>query len=347
MKKAPTFVVASVIALSGASCLPSNAACLNARLISSYNDRGRANLVTGSPRSAGYPGGNGLTYLARGAFWSLGNGDPDLGKGNDSGENSGEQAVYLTPRGSYNWLKIGSHAHGGANGFFGGFHHWQYRGTDGCIDLDGTDPSLPDDRQCNVVLVDDDDWEGRGYFVLIAQDTDAAGDYFLNLVTGNRDVPLAPIPPPRIKSARAGNDGARALVVEVPCPAGTSDGIYVDCDPDQNETLISTIRYRLYAAKGTSPPAGERSRDLPGGFMAPSETDKDNPSGWFPIGEPTACGKTAKVVVPCTGKESMYLCAALVFDPDSGSGFSTTNCSANALRVACAATTAPDPPRSR
>jgi hypothetical protein len=329
---------ALVIAGLAASWQPAEASCVGARLVSSINPLGRSDFVTPGAPHTPYPGGGGLTYYARGWFWALGTGNQG-GLGNDSGSNSGEQNYYGQPLGSYNWLKVGPNDQTYESGFFGGSNHWQYPGVDGCIDLTGSDPDLPDVRQCNLVLVDDDDWDGNGYFVLIAQGNDDAGDYFTNRATGNTTVTLAPIPAPRITGSSAPNDQTRNLTVVVDCPVGPAGGLYLNCDADQNNSIATGLRYQLYSVNGlingSAAPDGDRSRDLPGGFLAPA-TGPDNPSGWTPVPSGSAvCGQPVNVSVSCTGQESVYLCSQLIVDPASAGGFPTTNCSANAVRVAC------------
>jgi hypothetical protein len=333
----------ALVAGLAASLQPAEAACGSARAIQSITGTGSAGFFTPGYDSNGYS-----NFAPRGSFWSLGYGNATgaTPPNNDSGSNSGGTNFYVGT-GAGNWLENG---YAGVPSYFDDYYggnHWQIPGTDGCIDFDGSDGDhvgvgAPDQDQCNVILVDDDDNNGVGYFLLAAQSADNLGNYKFNEALGNTNVNLAAIPVPIITASSSVSATVKNVTVVVPCPVGPAQGVYANCQPAQNTQLSSSINYQLYSkttAVGNAP-TGAGSRDLP---PVVSVSDAGNPTGWLlQAGGAGQCGVPVDTTLDCTGNPdvSVWLCASLVVD-----GFETTNCSANAVRVDCGPNLAnPDEP---
>ena len=350
MKKVILIAVGvALVAGLAAGLQPAEAACGLGYVVNSVNSNGATRLFTpGNPfdvgnldRANNYPNAS---------FWSLGYGNTAsaVPPNNDSGTNSGGTSFYAGTGGSSNWFEMGYYGAGSYLGDYYNSAHWQYPGTDGCIDFDGTNGNHSnagafDTAQCNVVLVDDDDDAGTGYFLLASQSPSAGGDYFMNLALtgGAGTVNLSPIPVPQITGSSSVSALVKNLTVVVPCPVGPAQGVYANCLPGDNTLLNNGIGVQLYSTTtGVNlPPGGARSRDLP---SVVAVSDGGNPSGWAPLaGGAGACGAPLAVTVSCVSDSSIWLCASLVADGD----FETGNCSGNAVRVDCGPTLAnPDEP---
>jgi hypothetical protein len=301
----------------------------------------------------------------RGQFWSVGNGNPASGSppNNDSGSNSGEVQYVQGSGGASNWLENGYYGAGAYIADFHGASHWQYPGTDGCVDFDGSvggAVETPDPNQCTAVLIDDDDDNGTGFFVLGAQAPDGNSNYPFNAAFGNLgangSLDLSAIPAPNITGSASQGPLQKLITVTVPCPIGPGGGVYSNCSPAQaeNAALVGTGRtgYRLYKVT-TAPDVllnGVDSRDLPSALPL---DDDGNPSGWVTVdmddggplvaGSSAVCGQPVTFTVTCSGDSWIHLCASLVFDDDPDTGgfdpeFETSNCSADAVPIGCGPT---------
>ncbi len=282
------------------------AACSTPRTFTTLNGADHSYLYT-----PGYPHANGrsLSDKFHAVFWSLGNGDPANGVGNDSGTFGP-----FTPVGSYYaWLYPG--------GTFGTLFYpaliynslgdatWSDPRVDGCIDDDGSDPVLPAPDQCMVVAMTDY-VDGRGYFGLIAQPPDANGNYLLNEAAGNGPIVLGPIPKPALLATQ----GIPQAVLATVQPFLSQDSIYRNpaCPGD----LV--VGYKIYI-----------EQVLPG--LPP------DPGGWEladggagPGGEPIPIDESVVVTAHCLFFNT-YLATSLVFD----SGFETPVLSESATTISC------------
>ncbi len=245
-----------------------------------------------------------------GVFWSFGGGDPSVSIGNDMGTfgpfaptgSSGQYAAwiytgYSGPAGLYPALIYNP----------GGYNHWADPRIDGCIDLDGSDGLQLDPQQCMVVLLTDQA-NGSGYFALIGESVQPSGNYFLNRAADNGPIVLSAIPPPTIVGFVAGD-----VEIDIDFPAGPTDGLYLGCEPSQNDSLPVGFRiYRQCVSSGN-----------------PAPLDRSIGSGWTgPVAEGTA-GST--VVVPLGCPEDAYIAASLYFE----SGFETPVVSENTVACGC------------
>jgi hypothetical protein len=344
-------LVLSALTVIGVACTEAGAACVAARLLASRSITGESYLFT--------PGGPfGTDGLAlndpRGQFWSAGYGNPSgpAPPNNDCGRNAGETSfyneAYCAAGGSCSWLENGYEGYGAFIEDFYGTSHWNTPGTDGCIDFDGSDGNhidsgLPDPDQCTVVLIDDDDDRGVGYFLFAAQGPDGFGtaNYYFNEAFADQDVSLVRIPVPVITQAYSITQYEERLTVVTPCPTGVRDGLFLACDPETNERLSANIGTRLYMAR-TAPqvvPSGMDSRDLPTSLPL---DDDGNPWGWVEVPNGSArCGEPATITItfdPFHLDDWISLCASLRFDDDPGTGpfdpeWETTSCSANSIPI--------------
>ena len=157
-----------------------------------------------------------IDFDFNGVFWSLTGGDPAVNAGNDNGA--------LAPYGY--WMYYGGTTGGSYYPFYMS-GSWSQGGVDGCIDLDGSDPALPDDDQCMAVLLEDADGAGNSFFALLTQPRDGSSNYRFG---GGADVVLQPIPKPRIKTSNRVSNSQVDLTVELDSPlAGPADGLYLNC----------------------------------------------------------------------------------------------------------------------
>ncbi len=192
----------------------------------------------------------------------------------------------------------------------GGFATWADGRVDGCIDLDGSSAGLDGD-QCMVVLLSDQ-VNGVGHFALLAQSPTPQGSYLLNQAAGNGPTVLAPIPAPIIQSFDNGN-----AEIFVPAPTGFFEGLYLNCLPGQNASLVNSFRVYTQCLLPGSPPPTDAS-------IAPDWTG--------PIAE-SDLGTTVVFPLACSG--DAYIAVSLVFD----SGFETPVVSAsNLLSCTCTGT---------
>jgi hypothetical protein len=355
-------VGAALVAGLAASLQPTEAACGSPRTILSVTQTGGTYLYTpgGPHQGAAFP--DAALNDPRGQFWSVGNGNPVSGAppNNDSGSRSGETNFYPGP-GSSNWLENGYDGFGAYIADFYGGSHWNYPGTDGCVDFDGTvTTETPDPNQCTAVLIDDDDDNGGGFFIFAAQAPNATANYNFNEAFGdvgsNGSADLVPIPRPNITGSASLGTNTKQVTVTVPCPIGPAGGVYSACSPAQpeNAALVGPGRtgYRLYQV--TTPPNvllnGVDSRDLPSTLP---EDDDGNPSNWaafdmdgagpLTVGSSAVCGQPVTFTVTCTADAWIHLCASLVFDDDPDTGafdpeWETSNCSADAVPIGCGPT---------
>jgi hypothetical protein len=275
------------------------------------------------------PYGSITSYYVEGWFWSLGTGDPAVGPGNDSGANGGGYPAH------YYWIQQPFSYPDYPTWIAGVYAHWAMPGADGCIDLDGSNPTGSDDQQCNVVLLDDEDDQGIGYFALLAQNPTSSGAYNMGGPSHTSGpILMQPIPKPALTLV-SHTSSSVGFTVSVPAPA--LPAVWMQCSSAQNTNLQSSARYHIYQKQAVNP--------LP--LIAPAPTDRrlnSPPEGaWSHLAGPFAIGSVNPITVNCpasgaSGSSSIWLCATLEFDPHGGvPGFETQMCSESATRVECGA----------
>ncbi len=315
------FVVSSIL-LGWLSSGVVEATCVAPRIFTSVNGLTEYSYIY----TPGYPHANarGLGGIASisdgfdGIFWSFGGGDPALNAGNDMGAFGPFVPTGIADQ-YYAWLYPG----GDAGSLFYpaliynpmGYSNWADPRVNGCIDDDGDNPFVFDNAQCMIVLFTDQ-LDGAGFFSLLAQRSNGAGDYLFNEAANNDRVLLTAIPRPIIlESTRIGSSIELAVSVDAP---DLAEAVFLNCrDAAQNDAILAgyEIYYQLVPT-GVSPPH-ERSVD-----------------GLVPAVAATAFGNETTFIVDCNEEQDLYLCATLSFE----SGFATQVCSENAEAVQCGPT---------
>jgi hypothetical protein len=247
--------------------------------------------------------GPSLSPSVRGSWWSLGSGNPQPLVGVDNGTQGA--AGY--------WLFYGGTSAGG--NYYAYYIAGSWSGDvaiDGCIDTTGSNPAAPDPDQCMMLMINDTDGAGNGYFALASDNADGIGNYDFS-TTGQ--IVLQPVPKPRvIGSTRVDASQVNLTVGIDPVPAGPGEGIYTTCGS-------GPAQFRLYKS------------NVPRNGPAPDSRDLTDAQTWAFAGEGPVGGSTG-ISVTCSGDEDIYLAASLVFD----SGFELELGSANGTRVQCGPT---------
>jgi hypothetical protein len=312
-RRAALLAAASCIVL-GASVLEARASCPAARVVSSFPSR---IYTPGFPFTGGLPPeGGSVTLNAHGVFWSFGafpgGGNPAVGPGHDSGAASGANAE--------SWFYLGYAGYGGHYyaALGGNDAHWAAPLVNGCIDVDGSHPFLPDLDQCMVVLLTDDDGQGRGYFALLSVPPDTFGDYYLSVPAVNGPITLGRVPEPRIVGAEPSGSTTFDVEVRVSAEADPAHGFYLKC---RAPALVGQARYRVYA------------RTIAAGEPFPTEETGRAPSNWSFVGGPFPLGEPAIVSLGLDAAHDTYLCSTLEFPAGNGNYFETSYCSQNSIRL--------------
>jgi hypothetical protein len=299
-----------------------------------------------SPGAGQYPCGAETSYYINGWFWSFGSGNPDVGLGNDNGVLKGEAGS--------NWLWVGYYpgSTGGAQGTFlgGGLGHWAAAGTDGCIDLDGSDPVLADPQQCNVVVLED--FNGpEGAFAVFAKNPDTSANYVYNGGAGppfTDHLDLVTIPKPHFVGSNDLGNGNVQIDVVVDCGSLTpEDGYYLQCPNTPGFPGDLRGGYRIY---GTTVPSGDKPVCADSRVVAPGGTGVWPCSGskaWVPLTGAVPCGEPVALTVPCSASEDLYLCSTLLFGGNApgAAPWELKYCSTNSSPVECDPNTADPQPK--
>jgi hypothetical protein len=317
-----------------ATMMPAEAACGAARQVTGATPGNTQGIFTPgnpfSPNSDGEttPYGSTTSYYINGWFWSFGGGNPIEGLGNDNGQNKG----YF----GSNWLYVGFVPNPSFMG--GGGAHWQYPGTDGCIDFDGSANPLLDPNQCNVVVLHD--FNGpAGFFAVQAKNPNGSGNYEYNATTGfPQPLTLSPIPKPfYVNSTRVGT----TMNVTVKVQAGPLDpahGFYLQCPNTPNFPGNLLAGYRLYS---TTVPSGAKPVCADSRVTAPGGTGFFGCSGakaWTPVpGGSAADNVPVNFTIPCDAATDVYLCATLLFGGNApgAAPWEMKYCSMNATPLEC------------
>lgn len=307
------FCLVAVAVLALVVVQPAHAACGTSFLIT------QTGYVTGpSGTTYTYDSQPAFSANGRGAFWSLGHGNPFYGLGNDNGA-----------FGAQNWVQ-GIRSGVFANGWY---NYAPIVGTnwaasaliDGCIGLDG-----PNACTC-VLLMDENTLTAEAVFTLGSALRDSAGNY---TIQGNME--MHPVPAPVITGSTRNGTGVD-LRVMVAMPAAGS----VNQDPMCNCLGGSTFDvYALELPRGSPAPS---ARDIGAGWLQISSSST-------PLGTQSAVGV---VTSPCTtnpdgaGDTDLWLAAVINFDPASAGGFPNTYMSANSTMIECGVTLAEPEPIKR
>jgi hypothetical protein len=355
MKRLLTTAAGLVLVMGLAAALaPAQANCLAARGVISTTPNNQTYLYTpGNPFTPNYamyirPGGGTVSYYINGEFWAFGAGNPTVGIGVDSGNFKGQ---FDTVNGQLaNWLIPGYF--GGQKSFFGGpAGHWQTPGSDGCITTTGSSATLPDDQECNIVLLQDEDGAGTmtGFFAVLATDQNTAADFEYTTATGFPPaIMLAPIPKPQITgSARVPPDDVNLTVV-VNATINPANGFYLNCSPSQNGAIADG--YRLYGRRVprlTPKPTQHNTRWLnqalhlrPGPPLPPWQSLTP---AKVPLNQPT------NILANCNGNEDLWIGASLTFGGVAGgaANYETKIVSMNSTKIECGPNLAEPKPLER
>lgn len=299
MKKLAITAVVALLAL--AVVQPAHAACGTPFLVTQTGS------VTGPSGSVYvYDTQPGFSPAGRGVFWSLGNGDPAPGPGNDNGTFGGQNWISgirsgIFPGGWYNYQQTL-------------FTSWAANATiDGCIGLDG-----PNACTC-VLITDENTLTADGVMSLGSALRDGAGNY---TIAGN--LVMDSVPTPVITNSVRNGVGVD-LQVMVPMPAANTTNLHPMCN------CLAGATFDVYAIEQPRLTA-----------VAPSARDI---SGWTQISSSsTPLGATSALGVvssPCTGAQDangdtdLWLAAVINFDGASAGGFPNTYVSTNSTKVEC------------
>jgi hypothetical protein len=320
----------AVVAGLAASLMPSQAACNAARVISTVGAGGNSYIYTpGNPFAAGcggtfgsngglQPCGGTASYYLNGFFWAWGGGNPTSGLGHDSGTNKGQ---YYS-----NWLLP---KYAGVPALIGGvYSHWQFPGTDGCVDQTGSSSGtsgLPDANECMVIVLND--LAGpNGYFLAMSAPPNQGFDFVFNAGAGfPTQLNLVPIPKPFVNSSSLGG-GIATLNVSLPIGTLTrANGFDFKCHAAQGEILTGwKLYFRKYPSNNNGTP-GNPNDDAPEPASYQSRAILPLTNTFAPPGPPgppwtlasgaTPIGPAAStsIQVPCTANEEIALCATLTF----------------------------------
>jgi hypothetical protein len=353
MRKLIQFAVALTVVVGLATFMgPAEAACTNARIVASTptgyvftpGNQFYPNCGGPSPGAGTYPCGGETTYYINGWFWSFGGGNPIEGLGNDNGSLKGQYGS--------TWLFVGYYpgsTGGGIGTFMGGpLAHWQATGTDGCIDFDGSNGSLADPQQCNVVVLED--FTGpNGAYGVFAKNPDANQNYVYNSSFGFPDaLLLAPTPKPQFLGSNNLGDGTVQVNVTVNCgPLTPANGYYLQCPNTPNFPGTLQAGYRLY---GVAVPSGDKPVCADSRIVAPGGTGVWPCSGskqWQPLTGPVPCGQPSNLIVPCAPSQDLYLCTTLLFGGNAvgAAPWEMKYCSMNSSPVECDPNTADPKPK--
>lgn len=325
--------VAAVAVLALSISAPTNANCGTNAIISTQaadgtsfiftptfqNFSGYYNVGAGAPFTYSYDAGNpapsALSPNARVSFWHLGNGNPQVGLGNDNGgfDIVAEGGLY-----GYGYASGPNYAGGFWEGatINTGWDSSALSATDGC--LTGGD--------CMCLLISDDDG-GVGLFAILGGQSSLNLDTFMNRSgttdgtdpTKNAPIVLQPIPGPVINSSnRDGTTFDVTLNIGIGSAGAadyTQDGC--NCAPTGYKILQTIV------PRGGMPP---QSRDVGAWAELTLADDSPQPAGGtdpaLAVDVKSACGGT---------NNDVYLTTQLIFD----SGFSTSVVSSNSTRMEC------------
>jgi hypothetical protein len=296
--------VLAVLVVVAAAVQPANAACGVARNFFADNYIYSPGVCVSDGT---YPCGAGtsVTPAFKGTFWHVGNGNPAIGLGNDSGI---YDQSFWTPAISPGYPLAG---------FNGGWNPPTIQKPDGCPDV--PQPGSPA-AKCMAILLEDVDSEGAPVFALLTAPANAQANYDFNQGDGTPPINLAPLPKVAIvNSVRQGGGTGVALSVLLD-GAGLQDGLYINSSGDcaavggGGTSLIAGYRTRFKTQVSDTPPEDENTAGWP-----------DCGSGVTPLGQPGNCS------VPCAGDTNVFVSYSLVFD----SGFELGIVGAPSTRAEC------------
>lgn len=266
----------------------------------------------------------------RGVFWGLGQGNPVVGAGADSGGFGGgfaatdfwikQVSAFFDPGGLYHYAAFASQKTGTVNGSPGGPITWSAGDVDGCGVLTEGD--------CTCVMLSDE-WSGKGYFLTMSGAADAQFNTQLDPVHSLR---LVPIPAPRITNSvrNVATADVTLQVTHLPLSGGTYP-------LDGCGTCLAGFKvYGQIVARGAA---------------APTERD----TGWTELTDGAGSAQpvtpfngTANVRADCDPALNQDLYLSIVLVGEGATPFTTAHVSENSTLVSCGATLAnPDGPGNR
>jgi hypothetical protein len=296
MKKISIFAVALGLLMVVAAAQPAFAVCSNARLMSS------GYIYTPGTVYEYAVSGDTVTDMFAGTFWALGEGDPALGVGADSG--SFPALEWLYNFGDYGYAA-----------FIGGAPWATDARVDGCIDAT---PST-----CTAIQLTDVNPEtGEPVFALLTAEQDTAKNY--SFFDGRID--LAPLPPVSIaNSTRVGETGVIVDVAAIDAAAFDA-GLYLD--PNCTGAAGGGVGIETVV-----PGVAWFAQVLPRGAQPPTNLNIAT-GGWMSTGVNSLFGEAAALNIPCTGDSDIYVSFAFLNESnipaDTVTGPGTrTECGAN------------------
>lgn len=220
------------------------------------------------------PSGLSVTAAFDGAFWSLGDGDPQVGIGRDSGS---WPAIVSTPTVGADWVR----SYPEYPVFIAG--NWASSSLiDGCID------NSPAPR-CVAILLEDQVGE-TGYMVLLSSLADSSSNYTF-VQPGGGPIDLAEIPQAPLLNSMQSAPGVVTVNLGAP---DVSAGSYLECGNEHAGYQI----YSQSAARGSASPADPLI-----------ET-----GGWTALGDPVPNGQPSQLDLDCSSGDDIFLATQLLFD---------------------------------
>lgn len=313
-------LIAAAIGVLMVTAQPVDAACNNARKITTFNNIGPAISYVYTPGVVVGEGGNGLngssiTANLSGTFWAVGAGDPAPDIGSDSGTFPALEWMYVYP--NYPATLQTTWANDTR--------------IDGCID---TDPNVPEGMKCTAVqLTDVDPTTGQTVFAVLSAAANQQGDY-LFIQEGEAPINLIAFPVCEIlDSSRDDQTGAITVSVDCVSEAELDPGFYLSDDPACQVNGGGGVQglvtgYQVF------------TMTLPEGSAPPTDFRRE---AWTPQGDPTPLGMVSTFTVGCEGEADVYISYALLNE----SGFLTDSVAPNSTRMECGANLAEPEQRIR
>jgi len=297
MKKISIFAVALGL-LAVVAAQPALAVCSNARLMTS------GYIYTPGTTYEYAVSGDTVTDMFAGTFWALGEGDPALGVGADSG--SFPALEWLYNFGDYGYAA-----------FVGGAPWTSDARVDGCIDAT---PST-----CTAMqLTDINPESGEPVFALLTAEKNNFANY--EFFSGRID--LAPLPPVGIaNSTRVGDTGVIVDVAAIDA-ADFSAGLYLD--PNCTGAGGGGVGIETFI-----PGVAWYAQVLPRGAQPPTDLNTAT-GGWMDTGVTSLFGDAAALNIPCEGDSDIYVSYAFLNE----SGIPAATVTGPGTRTECGANVA-------
>lgn len=253
--------------------------------------------------------GAGTAASLLGAFWGLGQGDPN---GNPGGTDNGSLGPQTPDQASGStWLR-----QGGRGAYLAGEWTADQR-IDGCIH------NPPNSQPAKMVIaVSDQDLLGtHGFFAVACVRENISANFDFTDV--GRDIELYPIPSPHVVRATRTSPDHVEVELASPLAAEIMPGVYTSADCAA-ASLVTGYRAYFTRAMIITPPGSPS----PPQTMAPCDRRRTS-GGWTPAGPPVPLGTNTTFTVTCKTGCVLYVAISLVFD----SGFETDHVSMNVILV--------------